>query len=39
MRSLVVYLGYGKYYPRSGKDFGEFRVSTISDITDKIIPF
>jgi len=39
MRSLVVYLGCGKYYPRSGRDSGEFIVSSISDITDKIIPF
>ena len=51
MKSLVEYLGCGKYYTRSGKDFGgkyytrsgkdfgEFIVSTISDITDKIIPF
>jgi len=39
MRSLVEYVGCGKYYTRSGKNFGEFLVSTISDITDKIIPF
>jgi hypothetical protein len=33
------YLGCGKYYAITGKDFGDFRVSRISDITEKIIPF
>jgi hypothetical protein len=33
------YLGCGKYYTITGKDFGDFKVSRISDITEKIIPF
>jgi hypothetical protein len=39
MGSLVSYLGCGNYKTRSGKDFGEFIVSSISDIRDIIIPF
>lgn len=30
------YLGCGKYYAITGKDFGDFRVSRISDITEKV---
>jgi hypothetical protein len=37
--SLVDSFDCGKCYPRSGKDFVEFKVRTISDITEKIIPF
>jgi len=39
MISLVDSFDCGKCYPRSGKDFVEFKVRTISDITEKILPF
>ena len=39
MISLVDSFDCGKCCPRSGKDFVEFKVRTISDITEKIIPF
>lgn len=39
MKSLVSYLGCGKYYPASNQDSGEFVVRGFSDIVEKIIPF
>ena len=38
MKTLEEYLGCGRYYPLSNKDVGDFVVSRLSDITDKIIP-
>lgn len=39
MKSLVSYLGCGRYVPRNNKDFGEFIVTKFEDVTEKIIPF
>lgn len=39
MKSLVNYLGCGRYYLVSGRDEGYFIVSNFSDIYEKIIPF
>jgi len=36
---LTQYLDCGKYYPCSGRNSGVFRVTSIADIADKIIPF
>ena len=36
---LAQYLDCGKYYPCSGRNSGVFRVTSIADIADKIIPF
>lgn len=38
MKSLVSYLGCGRYVPRNNKDFGEFIVTKFEDVTEKIIP-
>ena len=38
MKSLQEYLGCGRYYSKSNKDLGDFLVTRLSDITDKIIP-
>lgn len=38
MKGLEKYLSCGRYYPKSNKDVGDFVVSRLSDITDKIIP-
>ncbi len=38
MKALEEYLCCGRYYPTSNKDVGNFVVSRLSDITDKIIP-
>jgi len=37
MKSLQEYLGCGHYYSKSNKDLGDFVVTRLSDITDKII--
>lgn len=39
MKSLVSYLGCGRYVPRNNKDFGEFIVTKFEDVIEKIIPF
>lgn len=39
MKSLISFLECGCYASRSNKDYGNFLVTTISDINDKIIPF
>jgi len=39
LKSLVNYLGCGRYYLVSGRDEGYFIVSSFSDIYEKIIPF
>ena len=39
LTSLIDYLGCGRYEPRSGKEHGEFIVSNLPDIVEKIIPF
>lgn len=36
---LIKYLGCGKYYSRSNKDYGELIVEKFSDIVEIIIPF
>ena len=33
------YFGCGSYYPYSSRNSGEFKVSTFSDVFNKIIPF
>jgi hypothetical protein len=38
MDGLIKYLGCGRYYSRSNKDYGEFIVEKFSDIVEKIIP-
>jgi len=39
MKSLVDYLGCGRYVATSGYNHGEFIVSNLPDIMEKIIPF
>ena len=39
MKSLVEYLDCGSYTSRGTREWGEFVVYNISDITEKIIPF
>jgi hypothetical protein len=39
MKSLISFFDCGRYASRSNKDYGDFLVTTISDINDKIIPF
>jgi len=39
MKSLVSYFVCGRYALRSNKDYGDFLVTTFSDINEKIIPF
>jgi hypothetical protein len=39
MKSLIGYLGCGRYFSYSNKNKGEFAVVKFSDITEKIIPF
>lgn len=39
MKSLISFLKCGRYAFRSNKDYGDFLVTTVSDINDKIIPF
>ena len=39
MKSLLSYLGCGRYEPQNSKDFGEFVITKFLDLTDKIIPF
>jgi len=39
MKSLVSYFGCGRYALRSNKDYGDFLVTTLSDINEKTIPF
>ena len=39
MRSLVDYLGCGRYYPHSSRDMGELMCKTFQDNYEKIIPF
>ena len=39
MRSLVDYLGCGKYYPSSSGSDGKYQVTKYSDVFEKIIPF
>jgi hypothetical protein len=39
MKSLIYYLECGNYYPASNQNSGEFIVTRLSDITEKIIPF
>jgi len=39
VKSLVNYLGCGRYYLVSGRNEGYFIVSSFSDISEKIIPF
>lgn len=39
MKKLPEYFSCGKYYPHSTKDYGDFLVTQISDINEKIIPF
>ena len=39
MKSLVSYLGCGRYEPRNNKDFGQFVITKFSDLNEKIIPF
>jgi lantibiotic modifying enzyme len=39
MKTLEIYLNCGRYYPKSQSEVGDFVVSKLLDITDKIIPF
>lgn len=39
LTSLIDYLGCGRYESISGKEHGEFIVSNLPDIVEKIIPF
>lgn len=39
MKSIVEYLGCGKYCATKGTKVGHFIVSRFSDIFDKIVPF
>jgi hypothetical protein len=39
INGLINYLGCGRYFSRSNKDYGELIVEKFSDIIEKIIPF
>ena len=39
MKSIIFYFGCGSYVARDNKDFGEFIVTKLQDIIEKIIPF
>jgi hypothetical protein len=39
MKAFIEYLGCGHYYLKTKQDVGDFIVSGLSDITDKMIPF
>ena len=39
MKSFISFLGCGRYAFNSNKDYGDFLVTSFSDINDKIIPF
>lgn len=39
MNSLVSYFGYGKVFKRSNHAIVDYKVTKISDITEKLIPF
>lgn len=39
MKSLISFFGCGRHALRSNKDYGDFLVTTFSDIYDKILPF
>lgn len=39
MKSFIEFFNCGNYYFNSNKDIGDFIVSKLSYITDKIIPF
>lgn len=39
MKTLEEYLNCGRHYFKSNSEVGDFIVSKLSDITDKIIPF
>jgi hypothetical protein len=39
MKILEIYLNCGRYYPKSNSEVGDFVVSNLLDITNKIIPF
>lgn len=39
MRSIILYLGCGKVYPKTSKEAVDFMVTGFSDITNKVLPF
>ena len=39
MKSLVSFFNCGRYAFRTNKNYGDFLVTTFSDVNDKIIPF
>jgi len=39
MKRLISFFECGRYALRSNKDYGDFLVTTFSDINEKIIPF
>lgn len=39
LRSLISYLGCGRYSFSQGRDWGDFVVTKFSDLTEKVIPF
>ncbi len=39
LKHLIEFFGVGRYVPGSTKKFGEFIVTDIKGLTDKIIPF
>ena len=38
MKSLVSYFGCGHYKPRNNRDFGEFVITKLEDLIEKVIP-
>jgi hypothetical protein len=39
IQSLVSYFGCGRYEPSNNKDFGQFVIRKLEDLTEKVIPF
>lgn len=39
MKSLISFFNCGRYAFRTNKNYGDFLVTTFSDVNDKIIPF
>jgi len=38
MKSLVSYFGCGRYKPHNNQDFGDFVITKLEDLTEKVIP-
>ena len=39
IQSLVSYFGCGRYKPHNNQDLGDFVITKLEDLTEKVIPF